>query len=132
MRFVDDEDLEGRAWYRLALHMPGGVHYAGPLAIEPLGAPDRATLAARDPGHGQPVEIRYGIGRPAADLQLAVFDIRGRRVRLVDAGARPAGTTLRYWDRLDDTGLRVTRGVYFVLLDAGAARITRKLVLVHD
>jgi hypothetical protein len=132
MRFVDGGDLEEPAWYRLVLYAPGGVHYAGPLAVEPLGPTDRTALLARDPGRGQPIEIRYAIGRPAVDLQLGVFDIRGRRVRLVDAGARPAGTRLRYWDRLDDTGLRVARGVYFVLLDAGAARITRKLVLVHE
>lgn len=132
MRFVDTEAREEPAWYRLALYVHGGVHYAGPLAIEPQGATNLLSLAARDLGRGQPVEIRYAIGRPTDDLQLGVFDIRGRRVRLVDSGARPAGTALRYWDRLDDTGRQVTRGVYFVLLDAGATRVTRKLVVVHE
>jgi hypothetical protein len=131
MRFVDAEPPRGPLWYRLVLvATDGDVQYAGPLAVEIDGA-SGTTLAVRDPGRGAPIEIRYALGNPAA-LRLGVYDASGRRVRLLDSGPRSSGSTLRLWDRRDETGSGVARGVYFVLLDTGAARVTRRLVLMHE
>jgi hypothetical protein len=37
-----------------------------------------------------------------------------------------------FWDRRDDAGRRVPRGVYFVSLDTGPRRRAARLALVHE
>jgi hypothetical protein len=53
-------------------------------------------------------------------------------VRRLERGARSAGDHVRTWDRRDDAGARVARGVYIVQLTAGPDRLVRKLVLVRE
>jgi hypothetical protein len=62
------------------------------------------------------------------EARLAVFDLRGARVRtLVDGrvGAGPHGAT---WDGLDDAGRPVSPGMYLVRLEAGRVQRTVRLV----
>ncbi len=86
-------------------------------------------LAAFDPGGNLPVQIRYRLGR-SAEVRLQIFDARGRVVRMLESGALPAGEYLRSWDRYDQLGQPAARGVYFVHLDAGRTRSSRRLILL--
>ena len=70
---------------------------------------------------------------PAAGgpVTLAVYDVRGRRVRtLVDAPQTPGPKTL-VWNGRDDAGRPVTSGVYFSVLRTVAGRDVRKMVLLR-
>jgi Zn-dependent M28 family amino/carboxypeptidase len=131
MRFVDeaspDQDV---LWYRLQLlSWDGGLAPVGPLAVR---RNDTETgLMVRATGRGDPVEIRWELGS-VDDFRLDVYDARGRHVRGLATGPAGHGTHLLLWDKRDDEGAAVTRGVYLVHLNAGAARVTRKLVLLHD
>ncbi len=49
-------------------------------------------------------------------FRVTVFDSQGRRVRALFDGVLEAGEQTLTWDRLDDRGLRVPAGVYFVAL----------------
>jgi hypothetical protein len=62
--------------------------------------------------------------------RLAVFDTRGRRVRvLVDAPRTPGRYVVR-WDGRDDRGERVASGVYLYRMEAGTFVSTRKMVML--
>ena len=65
-------------------------------------------------------------------LELAVFDLAGRRVRTLEKqAARAAGFATAVWDLHDDRGGAASSGVYLVRLSAAGRALTRKLVVVR-
>jgi agmatine/peptidylarginine deiminase len=62
-------------------------------------------------------------------VELAVYDVRGRLVRRLVDGERPAGMTEIDWDGRDDSGRRVAAGVYWFRLRAAGLRHARPVVL---
>jgi hypothetical protein len=67
----------------------------------------------------------------ARRLQLAVYAANGRRIRVLAAAAFAAGRHRAYWDGHDDAGRACASGVYWVHLDAGSERRTRRCVVVR-
>lgn len=65
------------------------------------------------------------------DLSLRVYDVRGRVVRSLvqDSGSNDHQRVI--WDGRNDRGTAVSSGVYFAVLRAGKAVVTRKLALVR-
>jgi hypothetical protein len=63
-------------------------------------------------------------------VALGVFDARGRRVRSLVDGFRPAGTHRVVWDGTDESGCLVAGGVYRLRLDADGAVDARPVVLL--
>ena len=66
-----------------------------------------------------------------ASVTLAIYDVRGARVRLLTADARPEGRHVVQWDGKNDAGVRVGSGVYYYRLEAGKETFTKKLVVVR-
>jgi photosystem II stability/assembly factor-like uncharacterized protein len=74
--------------------------------------------------------VRYEL--PAAsDVQLVLYDARGRRVRQLDAGARPAGRYAVLWDGTDDRGRHAAHGLYLVELRVGDVSRTARLIFLR-
>lgn len=61
-------------------------------------------------------------------VQLAVFDLSGRRVRALAGGVLSAGAHRFDWDGADDRGRPVAAGVYFVSLATERTEVRAKLV----
>ena len=80
--------------------------------------------------HRSRVPIRYHLARDA-DVELAVFDVRGRRVRVLIDDVRPGGEHVIEWSGTDDAGRRVAVGAYFVRLVSGDTVRSRRVVLVR-
>jgi hypothetical protein len=78
------------------------------------------------------VRISYRIGPAPAATSLAVFDVAGRHVRLLERQPRQPGSYIHTWDRRDDSGRRVARGVYILRLQADNVVASRKLLVLHD
>ncbi|MBN1425661.1 hypothetical protein JXA88_13985 [Candidatus Fermentibacteria bacterium] len=64
-------------------------------------------------------------------VNVSVFDLGGRRVRIVAASPLPEGTHRLVWDGLDDRGLRVPSGTYVCSAEAGDARASARVVLIR-
>jgi len=62
-------------------------------------------------------------------VELAVFDLGGRRVRSLLDGTRPAGTHTLVWDGRNDAGRPLPSGTYLVRARAGTGMATGKLLL---
>jgi hypothetical protein len=73
--------------------------------------------------------IRCDLPRPAA-FRLAIYDIAGRMVALLADGREEAGRCSRTWDGRNQTGRKLSPGVYLARITAGDASSTRKLVLL--
>lgn len=66
----------------------------------------------------------------AADVELAVYDMLGQRVRLLRQGVEQAGLHTIEWDGRDAAGWQVAGGVYFYRLRAGDFVEMRRLTLL--
>lgn len=64
-------------------------------------------------------------------VHLAVFDARGRKVKVLFEGALPAGRHRMVWDGRDSRGAGVAGGTYFLRLEVGGKVLTRKAVLLE-
>jgi subtilisin family serine protease len=65
----------------------------------------------------------------SARVNLAIYGIDGRRVRLLVDAMLPAGRHAILWDGLANNGHRMPSGVYFATLQSDRFQATRKLVL---
>lgn len=119
-----------------AYTLRGGFWRGGAAAS---GVPDREDGGAA-PGV---LRLRAGIPNPfvaqtqvrlelpeACGARVEVFDLTGRRVRVVYDGALPAGRHQLAWDGRDVSGRRVSSGLYLLRVAAADQAITRRVVLL--
>jgi subtilisin family serine protease len=101
-----------------------------PTAVAEKGVTPALALvaAAPNPAAGF-AKIRYAL--PAGGwARLSLYDVGGRRVRVLVEGTLPAGSRIATWDGRDDRGARLPAGVYFARLESGAAIRRSKVVLL--
>lgn len=96
---------------------PGAAKPGVLLALE--AAPNPAAGVAR---------IAMVLAR-STRLRTAIFDPRGRRVRMLDERVASAGTVSLAWDGRDDAGAAAMPGIYFIHVSAGSEASTVRLVL---
>ena len=65
-----------------------------------------------------------------ADVQVEIFDVAGRRVRLLLDARLEAGDHVAGWDGEDDRGAAVPSGLYFYRLTADGRSETRRMVRI--
>ncbi|MBN2170509.1 MAG: VCBS repeat-containing protein [Candidatus Krumholzibacteriota bacterium] len=109
---------------RLVVEQPGTP--AGPAP-----APARLVLPPNHPNPFNP-RTRLSLELPAAArVDLVVFDLAGRRVRMLLADtALPAGPHEITWDGNDDQGHTLPSGIYLVRMEAADETATRKITLL--
>jgi hypothetical protein len=94
------------------------------------GIPEAYQLEQNYPNPFNPAtSIRFSVPE-AGPVQLRVYDITGRLVRILIAGAQDAGRFVLTWDGTDEAGRRVASGVYFYRLEAPGATLMRKMLLL--
>ena len=88
----------------------GGVSLSGPVP---------------NPSRGE-ARLQLALASPAAAVTVEVYDVAGRSVRILRAGAMTRGTHVLAWDGRDGRGTRVAAGVYFVRANVdGLVRLQR-------
>lgn len=82
------------------------------------------------PNPGNPgMTIRYALTE-AGSVEVAIFDLTGRRVRTLAQGPRPAGLHATQWDGRNDAGTGVAGGLYLCRLRQGARAEVQRLLLI--
>ena len=105
--------------------------WSTPAGIPPLRAPGEVALGLPRPNPGRDAVV-FEFKLPAETwAELRVYDPAGREVRTLVAGTLPAGTHAAHWDATSTRGERVRPGVYLARLRAGAAQVTRRLVILE-
>ncbi len=105
--------------------------YSGIFAIDTVtavgddaaGPPPATTLATIFPNPFNP--------RTTIAFELAIFDLRGRLVRLLESDTRPIGRHQSTWDGQDDEGRAVPTGTYVCRLATPQGSHTKKLTLAR-
>jgi hypothetical protein len=94
-------------------------------------APERFALHAPVPNPFNPVtSIRFDVAARGR-VRMVVYDVTGRRVRVLTDGVRPPGTFVVRWDGRDAFDRPAASGVYFVRMEAGGFVGTSKLALLR-
>jgi len=91
------------------------------------GAPPRFFTRSFD---GGATTVYLGLSE-ATDLEVTVYDIRGRKVTTLTNGNLPEGDHAIRWSGADDAGHTVANGVYFCNLRAGSIDQTVKMILAR-
>ncbi|MDF1545541.1 MAG: T9SS type A sorting domain-containing protein, partial [bacterium] len=73
--------------------------------------------------------IEYSV-RDAGHVELAVFDLSGRRTTTLVNESKSAGLYAATWDGSDGSGHPAASGVYFYRIQAGDYTETKKMILV--
>ncbi len=84
-----------------------------------------------NPMQGSRMTIGFRVPSGAGEVELAVFDVRGRRVRMVVSEALAPGEHERIWDGRDRAGAPVASGVYFWRLEVGGQVEIQKMVVLR-
>jgi hypothetical protein len=89
----------------------------------------RMSLVGPNPFRDR-TEFRVDLARPA-EVDFGVYDASGRRVRVLQSGALPAGFFTISWDGRDAGGRRAASGHYFVAGSANGALVKRRVTLIR-
>jgi len=112
-----------------------GITDIAPLATvtaAPITSPADAALAtlAASPNPFNPQTLIALATARASTGEVAVYDLRGRAVRMLHRGALPAGEHTFRWDGTDDGGRTVAAGAYVVQFRGDDATALAKVMLV--
>ena len=105
------------------------------LGVEPPVAVAPRTLELSAP-HPNPArgELQFSLGVPSEQdgttLELAIYDLAGRRVCLISRGPARAGRSTVRWDSRDAGGRRLPGGVYLAKLSTERETRSRKVVVL--
>jgi len=92
--------------------------------------PDNFALEQNYPNPFNPdTRIQFALPR-AADISLEVYNIMGQKVRTLAARHLRAGVHEVAWDSRDESGRRVSSGIYFYRLKTPVYETTRKMILL--
>jgi len=85
---------------------PGGTH---PAALE------RPTPNPFSTG----MHMAYAVVEDGQGVEIAVYDLAGRKMKTLVSGVQPAGRHEAAWDGRDESGGHVRRGMYFIHIRVG-------------
>ena len=122
---------------------PNGMAYWHFFWPSTPGAPNGDPIAVDEPETVAPSAFHLGAGRPnpffratrisfdlphATSVKVAVFDVAGRLVRVLEHGALAPGSYVVPWDGRDTAGRNVGSGRYFVRVETPERSVTTSVV----
>jgi subtilisin family serine protease/flagellar hook assembly protein FlgD len=112
----------------VTLHVEQGATSADRTSI----LPTRFALEAPQPNpFDRESSVRFAVPVDGRPVVLSIYDVSGRLVRNLVNGAVPAGHHVVTWDACDESGRRVTSGVYFYRMTAPDFSQVRKVTLLR-
>ena len=102
-------------------------------SVEESGASLPTTFALLPPSpnpFNAQTTIRYTLPYPSR-LVLTVYNLRGHPVRALLDASHPAGSYTVVWDGKDQKEGEVSRGIYFIWMEAEGFRAVRKMAMIR-
>jgi hypothetical protein len=123
--------------YRFDLVVPDGdaarIVVYGPFltTISPALSRPVGVFAFPSPGRGSTtvqLHLAGASGDGAVDGEASIYDLAGRRVRMIHHGPVARGLTSVVWDGRDDRGQELRGGVYLLRFTAGGREASTRIV----
>jgi hypothetical protein len=133
--WIDPDYDGGPVYYKVtALDFAGNESGPASATVTAVGGsvvPETAALYQNHPNPFNPsTQIRYDVPRGGAYVQLAIFDVSGKQLRVLVSGRQTEGQKSLAWDGGDERGAPVATGVYFCRAIIGNAVLTRKMTML--
>ena len=106
---------------------PSGVE-ENTYRIFPQGNGPSSVTISPNPARGQR-QVVFSLSAPAK-VALAVYDLQGKKMRVLVDEQRGPGKQTVTWDGRNEAGRAVRSGSYFLRLDAGDRTVVRKITLL--
>jgi hypothetical protein len=101
------------------------------VGVPPRGPQPGFWLSASEPNpFRHHTSVHFAVPR-SLPVTLAVYDVLGRRIRTIVNEPLPAGPHVRAWNGRSESGQKAASGIYFVRMEAGEFRESRKTVLLR-
>ena len=116
--------------YQLVAH--GAEGWAGVSQLVSVAVPAAELALRQNMPNPFATETTVSFALPErGHVELAVYDVAGRRVATIFSGEKGAGAHDVQWNGRDERGRLVSAGVYFCRIEAGTQSITRKMVMMR-
>jgi hypothetical protein len=92
--------------------------------------PEKFAIAAYPNPFNPSTVIQYDLPK-AADVNVVIYDIMGRKIRTLVRGNQPAGSYRAVWKADNSNGDKVSTGIYFYRISAGNFSGTGKLLYIR-
>ena len=133
--YLDASAPTGQVMYWLEeMHPQFGSLWHGPVMVEAKTPTTTANVLALAPVRPNPFSSQATIAftlPTSRNVQINIFDSRGRKVKNLLSGTRGPGEHFVSWDGQLESGLRATAGMYIVQLRAGSEVLTTKAVITR-
>ncbi|MBK8164840.1 MAG: dienelactone hydrolase family protein [bacterium] len=133
VRWVLLQEAGAGAWYQSVAAAHDGFSYeqVGAVAAAGGAAPRTGWRLHAAPNPFNPAVVVTLELDAAGPAELAIFDARGRRVRVLADGPLEAGSHAWRWDGRDEAGRAVPGGCYLARVQGAGGGATGKLVLLR-
>ncbi len=98
--------------------------------VEPPAASRNEFLQNYPNPFNPATRIRYSIAS-VERVEIAIFDVEGRRVRTLVSEVKTPGAYTAVWDGRNDAGAPVAPGIHFCRMKAGTFGSVKKMLLVR-
>ena len=75
-------------------------------------------------------QIKYQLAK-SGETYVKIYNLLGKEVKTISRGNQQAGIYTLNWDGKDNLNRQVPSGIYFILLQSGEQRLTRKVLLLR-
>ena len=110
-------------------HIASGLGAAQKAVVDEILAPLEILQQNTPNPFNAQTTIAFELPREA-EIQLAIYNLSGQRIRMLVNGTRAVGRYSAVWDGTDDAGQAVASGTYLYRLQAGTQVEMRKLLLL--
>jgi FlgD Ig-like domain len=101
-----------------------------PVGIEPNTVASEFSLSQNYPNPFNPgTKFDLRLEREDA-VSIKIFDINGEEVYTVNEGKLSAGNHTFEWNAINNSGVSVNSGIYFIRVNTSVSALTRKMVLI--
>jgi hypothetical protein len=90
----------------------------------------RYTLDVYPNPFQQTLGIKYSVGRSEKDVVLKIYSVSGRLVKTLVNEVKAPGFYVVYWDGDDRTGIKISSGVYFCILETKKGNFMKKILFM--
>jgi hypothetical protein len=113
--------------------IPEGLvpHGTPDIAYRRAGASQAGLFFVRPNPSGGATWISYSVPKTESRVTLGVYDLAGRRVRVLVDENKGAGSHHVTWDGRNEEGQQVQDGVYFSQLRVDGERFARRMILIR-
>lgn len=119
------------AYWLMEVNRTGAGHWYGPADLPPQGVvPLRFRAGNPVPNPFKDSMILSYVLSDNLPVQIEVYDLAGRRVRVLTRTRVGPGEFSASWDGRTDSGLSAAPGLYVIRLEAGENLVTRKVILM--